>query len=163
MTRSASTDRGSLSFELAILLPVFVLMGSVAIMFGRETLAQTAVDLAAQDAARTASLQRSYAAAVTAATKAATDTLNEHSTSCENLVVDLRPPDPVTHLVPPDPFNVPVGQPATITVRISCDVSIADLAIVPVPHTTVELSSYFSSPLDVYRYRVPTPTPSGSS
>ena len=55
------------------------------------------------------------------------------------------------------------SQPATITVRLTCDVSLADLTIVPIPHGTVRLTSFFASPLDVYRYRVPTPTPSGSS
>jgi hypothetical protein len=153
-----SKDEGSLSFELAILLPMFILVGAVALMFGRETIAQSAVDLAAQDAARAASLTRSWPEAVAAANKAATDTLNAQSTKCVNLVVDLRPADPVTHQVPVDPFTVPVGQAATITVRLTCDVSLADLTIAPIPHGTVRLTSFFASPLDVYRYRVPTPS-----
>ncbi len=135
-------DRGSLSVELAILLPAFLLLALIAIAFGRDTVAQSSVDLAAHDAARAASLARNASDARTAATAAAHDTLDGSSASCAAITVT----------VDTSGFAVPVGQPATVGVTITCTVSLADLALPGMPASHV-LTSTFSSPLDIYRGR----------
>ena len=47
-------ERGSVSVEMAILAPVFVLLIIAAIVFGRTAIAANALDVAAHDAARAA-------------------------------------------------------------------------------------------------------------
>jgi Flp pilus assembly protein TadG len=135
-------DDGSLSVELAILLPAFILLALIAVAFGRDTIAQSSVDLAAHDAARAASLARNATDAQSAASAAAHDTLDGSSTSCSA----------VTVTVDTSGFAIPVGQPATVSVTITCTVPLADLALPGMPASRV-LTSTFSSPLDIYRGR----------
>jgi uncharacterized protein (UPF0333 family) len=143
----ARRDRGSLSIELAILLPGFILMALLATMFGRETLAQSAIDLAAHDAARAATVARDYPDAVIAATNAAKATLNLASTHCTGLVVDVLPKPPNTA------YAVPIGLPSNVTVKITCSVPLADLSPLPLP-SGVTMTAQFASPLDQYRGRI---------
>jgi Flp pilus assembly protein TadG len=142
MTRTLRRDDGSLSVELAILLPAFIVLILLAIAYGRDTIAQSAVDLAAHDAAREASLSRNAVDAQTAATTSAQTTLGSSSTSCAAMTVT----------VDTSQFAIPVGQPATVSVTVTCTVSLADLALPGMPGSHV-LTSTFSSPLDVYRGR----------
>ncbi len=140
----ADGDGGSLSIELAILLPGFLLMALLAVMFGRETLAQSAIDLAAHDAARAATVARSYHDASVAATAAARSTLSLSSTKCGSLTVVVSPATA---------YTVPIGQPSNVTVTITCDVPLSDLAPLPLPHKSVTITAQFASPLDQYRGR----------
>jgi Flp pilus assembly protein TadG len=137
-------DHGSLTIELAILIPGFGLLALLAIMFGREAITQSQINLATQDAARAATVARSYSDAQTAALNAATATLAASSTRCARLVVQVQPSAA---------FAVPVGQPSTVRVALTCDVSLSDLAPLPLKRTTVTLNSQFASPLDQYRFR----------
>jgi hypothetical protein len=136
-------DRGSLSIELAILLPAFLGLAVLATVLGRQAVAQTSVDLAAHDAARAASITRDDADATTAATTAAGDTLRDSSAGCTSYRVDLAEPSG---------FAVPPGQPAVVTVTVTCTVSLTGLLPPGVPDTRV-LTSTFTSPLDLYRGR----------
>jgi Flp pilus assembly protein TadG len=135
---------GSISLELAILLPAFLALALLATLLGRQTVAQTAVDLAAHDAARAASLTRNMTDAKAAARNAAITTLGASSTTC--IAVTVEPVGTT------DPFAVPVGQAASITISVACTISLADLTVLGLPGQRV-LTSVFTSPIDVYRGR----------
>jgi Flp pilus assembly protein TadG len=141
-------DTGLASIELVILLPAFVLLTMLAAYLGRDNVAWTSVDAAAQDAARAASEQRTFDDAQTAATAAVKAALNAPGSPCV--------PNTATATVnkPPDPFAAPVGKPSTVFVTVTCQVSLADLAFpgLPIPGSQT-VSSTFASPLDVYRFR----------
>jgi Flp pilus assembly protein TadG len=136
-------DRGSVSVEVAILAPAFLMLVVLAGIAGRTAIAQNAVDLAAHDAARTASLARTAGTAQTQGTATAGATLADQGLNCDG------PPD--VH-IDTGGFTVPVGQPANIAVTVTCHVTFADLVMPGVPGgTTVEAT--FVSPLDQYRSR----------
>ena len=131
-----------MSLEVAILAPVLILLLVVGVAAGRATLAASAVADAAHDAARAASLARTGAEARTAAAESARASLTGQ-VACGSVSVT----------VDTSGFNRPVGQPAAVTVNVSCIVSYADLAAVPgVPGATVMTAS-FTSALDTYRAR----------
>jgi Flp pilus assembly protein TadG len=141
------TDRGSASVEVAILTPAFLLLIVVAAVVGRVAIAQNAIDLAAHDAARAASISRTAAAAHTAATAAAGDTLAQQGLLCDPLDVDVDVTDFATDPgQPADPGNPPV-----VTVDVSCVVSLVDLPMLDVDDVTV--AATHTSPLDFYRGR----------
>jgi Flp pilus assembly protein TadG len=140
----ASGQRGSASIELAIVtLPV--LLCTVAIIAaGRLTLAYQATDAAAYDAARTASLARTKAEAQTAAYEAALASFRSQGIACNTLNVTVNTTG----------FDIPVGQPAAVSVSVECAATLGDIAL---PGSgmpgSVTLSSSFVSPLDLYRSR----------
>jgi Flp pilus assembly protein TadG len=140
--RRRAGDRGSVSVELAVLMPAFVVLIGLAVVVGRQAVAQSALELAAHDAARAASLSRTAQVAEQRARSAAQETLARQGLDCVRLsfVVDM------------DEFAVPVGQPASVTVGLSCEVSFADVAMPGVPRSRT-LTASFVSPLDRYRSR----------
>jgi len=139
MTAGRRRDHGSASIELAILLPTFAFLIALAYLFGRTTVSQAAVDLAAHDAARAASLQRTSSAASAAAEAAARATLSSQGTVCVRLTVAADTSG----------FRVPVGQPASVTVSVTCTVRLTDLGFA---HDR-SIAGSFSSPIDAYRER----------
>ncbi|HKT00085.1 MAG TPA: TadE/TadG family type IV pilus assembly protein [Rugosimonospora sp.] len=136
-------DRGSISVELAILLPGFVYLIVLAVVTGRQVMAQGAIDLAAHDAARAASLSRTAPLAQTRARAAALDTLAQQGLACNQLTVTVNTAG----------FAVPVGTPASVSVTVVCHVSFADLAALPGVPGGRTLTASFVSPLDEYRAR----------
>jgi Flp pilus assembly protein TadG len=136
-------EAGSVSIEVAILAPVLLLLLVVGIAAGRTTLAASAVADAAHDAARAASLARTAAQARGAAVDAAHDSLSGQGVACGSMSV----------VVDTSGFARPVGQPAAVTVRVSCTVSYADLAAVPGVPGAKTMSASFTSALDTYRSR----------
>lgn len=141
--RHGDYDRGSISVELAILLPGFVYLIILAIVTGRQVIAQGAIDLAAHDAARAASLSRSAAVAQSRATAAAQDSLAQQGLACSALSVTVNT----------EQFARPVGTPATVSVTIACQLSFADLSALPGVPGSRTLTASFVSPLDQYRPR----------
>lgn len=136
-------QRGSVSIELAILTPGLLLVASLAWVVGRMEFAAAAVDHAAYTSARTASLARDDATAQLWATTSAQSTLARqelHCTSPPSITVDTSG------------FDEPVGEPAIVTVTISCVVDFADIALPGMPTSQLVASTY-SSPLDQYRSR----------
>jgi Flp pilus assembly protein TadG len=153
---------GSISVEAAILLPVFLTLTSAAMTYGQSSVDQPAVDLAAANAARTASIMRTWATAQPAAEAAAEKTLTAAGINCTNAkpwaapadTVQVPPPPPPPGAPPPPPpgppdtgFTTPEGAPATITFKVTCVVQMVG-GVVP-----VTLWSKFTSPLDTYRAR----------
>jgi hypothetical protein len=102
----------------------------LAAVAGRTAIAQNAVDLAAHEAARTASLAR-------------TATLDAQGLDCG---------DSLDVAVDTSGFGAELGEPATVTATVSCTVSFADLVMPGVPGGKTVVATYVS-PLDRYRSR----------
>lgn len=136
-------SRGSVSVEMAILTPAFVLLIVTAIMLGRTAIAAHAIDVAAHDAARAASISRSGPAAADAAEAAAEEALRRQGLDCAG--------DPA---VLPDVsgFGQQGVELALVSVTVSCEVSFTDIAIAGVPSNRV-LTTTFVSPIDIFRER----------
>lgn len=147
MTTRKRDERGSAAIEAAIGMPAFVLFVGLIIVGGRLALAHQAVQSAASDAARAASISRTAYAADSAARQ-------EASTSLSNQQVDCRR----THVaVSTGAFRVPVGQPAEVTVTVSCRLDLSDLSIPGVPGSKL-IRATMSSPLDTWRERAAGPS-----
>ncbi|MCZ7377466.1 TadE/TadG family type IV pilus assembly protein [Micromonospora sp. WMMC250] len=155
MNRTA--ERGSVSIEVAVLAPAFIALMVLAGMAGRTALAAEAVEAAAHDAARAASISRGSSAAETAAREAAQKQLDWHGLACRG---ELDPEfessvGTVTAAGFDHAFTSDVGQDATVTVEIVCLVSFDDilLGILPGMPGEKRVSATFTSPLDRYRSR----------
>ncbi|MCW3839455.1 pilus assembly protein [Micromonospora yasonensis] len=149
-------ERGSVSIEVAVLAPAFIALMVLAGVVGRTAVADEAVESAAHDAARAASIARDAATGRAAATNAARRRLDWRDLSCAG-----APALAFSGTVRGAPtsfgqaYRAAPGVPATVTVRVTCRVSFADLRApglpgVPGSHT---VSASFTSPLDSYRSR----------
>jgi hypothetical protein len=148
MAARAGTDSGSVSIEVAILTPVFVLLIALAAVAGRSAVGQNAIEVAAHDAARAASISRTATAADANARAAVDASLAAQGLNCVTLAVQTDVAD----------FDTPVGPPANpqdppvVSVSISCELSFVDVPMPGVPDRAV-LRAAFTSPLDWYRSR----------
>jgi Flp pilus assembly protein TadG len=133
-------DRGSVTLELVIFGPVLVIALLFVIGAGRVAQAHQAVEAAARDAARQASIARDPATARTNATTSAQAALSREGLGCQAQVS-----------VDTSGFTRPLGVPATVTARVACTVHLADVALAGVSTTTV--TSRFTSPIDPFRGR----------
>ncbi|MDP9799763.1 Flp pilus assembly protein TadG [Catenuloplanes nepalensis] len=141
-------DRGSVSVEVAILAPAFIALIVTAFVVGRTATAANAVDLAAHDAARAASIARNVTDADAAARAAAQDALAQQGLTCVNAnFIDYGAPNSLTRA-----FATPVGQPASVVVTVTCVISFADLGFPGVPGNRMRQARY-ESVLDTYRSR----------
>lgn len=142
MKRVLRDERGmSAGVELALVVPVLVLFIMAVIMGGRIALARQAVQAAATDAARSATIARTAQQARAAALTAAATSLDSQNLACASTSVD----------VDVSGFTVPVGMPASVQVRVVCQVRLSDL--VGVSGGPVATEATMSSPLDTYRAR----------
>jgi Flp pilus assembly protein TadG len=131
-------ERGTaVVIELIILAPLFMALVCLVLLFGRMLNAKSAVDGAARDGVRAASLARSSRAAVEAASSAvASDLAGPQRTRC------------ATWDVQTDTARfVPGGQ---VVVTVTCHVRLTDLALLKVPGTKTIRASY-SAPIDRFR------------
>lgn len=137
----ANSDRGSEAIQAAIVTPLLLMFLCLAIGAGRLVTSGSKIDAAAEDAARAASIERTYAAAKTAAETAAAESLDDQGLSCasQHVVVDVGG------------LSVPIGQVGTVTVTITCTVDLTDLFL-PAPGVKT-LTSTFTSIVDAYRAR----------
>jgi Flp pilus assembly protein TadG len=142
LIRRLGDQRGSIVVELALLLPVMMLVLSSAWVTNRTSFAARIVDAAAYASARAASLSRDGDTARTRATTSATDTLALQDLHCSHLTVE----------VDVSQFTRPVGQPATVTVTVVCVVNMADIAMPGMPGQRTVWARY-TSPIDQYRAR----------
>ncbi|MEV4210175.1 TadE family protein [Micromonospora sp. NPDC049662] len=137
-------ERGSASIEMAVVAPAVLALLAGVVIGGRVNLARQALEAAAYDAARTASLARSASQAQTQALGAAASTLNAQGLSCGDLSVTVSTAG----------FGIAVGQPATVTATVSCTAAFSDVALPGLPGSAA-LTASFTSPLDTYRSRAP--------
>lgn len=135
-------DDGNAAVELAPVALIFILFLGLAIGAGRITIAHTAVQAAARDAARQASISRTPGQAQAAALTSAQAALHGDGLDCTPAVA-----------VGTAGFAVPVGQPAQVSATVTCTVGLADLTAVPGLPGARTLTAIFSSPLDPYRAR----------
>jgi Flp pilus assembly protein TadG len=142
LIRRLGDQRGSIVVELALLLPVMMLVLSSAWVTNRTSFAARIVDAAAYASARAASLSRDGDTARTRATTSATDTLALQDLHCSHLTVE----------VDVSQFTRPVGQPATVTVTVVCVVNMADIAMPGMPGQRT-VWARCTSPIDQYRAR----------
>ncbi|BBH67112.1 membrane protein [Actinoplanes sp. OR16] len=135
-------DAGSASVELAILAPVILGLVALTVYAGRVTLARQAVDAAAFDAARTASIARTEGAARSTGRSAGLSTLGSLGLSCRSRDVSINASE----------FDKDPGEAGTVSARVSCTVDGSDLGLPGIPLRT-RLTGTFTSPLDTYRGR----------
>lgn len=135
------SDEGSTVIEVVILAPALALFLGLIVAGGRLAVAHQAVEAAAAQAARAASIARTQDEALTAARSAATSALSDQGLNC------------VTSLVSVDVagFATPVGLPASVGATVTCEVSLADT--LPGLPGTLRVNSTVRSALDTYRER----------
>jgi Flp pilus assembly protein TadG len=137
-------ERGSATLELAVV--SLGLLGVLALLAvaGRTQVAAHAVEEAARDAAREASIARSAEDARATARSAAARTLREQGLRCvgTDIAVDTSG------------FQQPAGRRAHVAATVTCRVDLADIALPGLPGTRT-VTADFTSPLDTYRERIP--------
>jgi Flp pilus assembly protein TadG len=135
-------DRGSMTLELVVWAPGLLLIISLLVMAGRVSSANAAVEQAAAEGARTASIARSPSAASTQALAAARESLAGQGLQCTHVTVTIDTSG----------FNTPPGRSATVTATVTCQVRLSDLAIPGLPGTRTVTETAVSS-LDTFRER----------
>ncbi len=138
--RRCHGDSGSESVELAILLPVAVVVLAMLVVGGRVALAGDRISGVAGTAARAASLARSAAQAQRVAASDATTALAGADLRCRTTTVD----------VDTSGFALPPGTPATVTVTVSCTVDLSAIGVPGLPGSKT-LRDTAVSPLDPAR------------
>jgi Flp pilus assembly protein TadG len=135
-------DRGSEAVQAAIVTPLLVAFLCMAIAAGRLVVCGGKIDAAAEDAARAASIERTTAAAQSAADTAAAKSLHDQGITCasEHVAIDTGG------------LSVPVGQVGYVHVTVQCTVSLSDLLLPGAPGSRT-LSSSFTSVVDAFRSR----------
>ncbi|MFZ0160281.1 MAG: TadE family protein [Kineosporiaceae bacterium] len=140
--RTRHRDDGSATVETAIVIPSFMLFFALVAFGGRLAIAHQAVQSAAADAARAASIERTQSSAQSAATSAATTSLTNQQVRCTSSSVALDVAG----------FSAPVGTPASVSATVTCTVSVSDLAFPGLSGTTT-VTATMTSPIDTYRAR----------
>ena len=136
-TNRRERDRGSIAAETAIAIPVLVaVLVFAAVLIGRGVDARLRIDDAASQAARAASIARTPSAATAAATQTVEQALAGGGAEC---------PNPATTV---DTSQFRPGGVVEVTVRCHLDLSQAALLGVPVSKT---ISATASSPIDTFR------------
>lgn len=133
-------ERGSESVELAILLPVGILVLAMLVIGARIALAGEHISGVAGVAARDASLARSANGARQAATASATGELTAANLHCTD--VSVR--------VDTSGFTSSPGTPGSVTVDVACTVDLSDIGVAGLPGSRT-LRDSATSPLDPAR------------
>ncbi|MFI6326524.1 TadE/TadG family type IV pilus assembly protein [Nonomuraea sp. NPDC050556] len=135
-------ERGSATIEAMLAIPAVVLVILLGVAAGRITVATAAVEAAARDAARQASIARTAGEASSRAQASARDSLNSRGIRCTSVTVQVSTAG----------FGRPVGSPATVSATVTCTVPLEDVAFPGLPGS-VRRQATFASPLDPYRGR----------
>ena len=109
---------------------------------GRTATTNEALQSAAADGARSASLARNAESARSAAREAATTSITNQQIGCSAIDVAVDTSD----------FNKQPGVPGSVSVTVSCRLDLSDLAVPGVPGSRVMHAS-MSSPIDTWRER----------
>jgi hypothetical protein len=139
--RWINNDRGNTVVEAAILIPLFIAFLAALLIGDRIRHAGAAVTQAAADAARQASIARTPQQAHADAVSSAQATLRQEGLHCApHVAVDVSG------------FQLPAGQPATITARVTCTERLSDIALPGMPGSRT-VTKVHRSVLDLYRGR----------
>jgi Flp pilus assembly protein TadG len=139
---TSDVGRGSATIEMAVLGPALLALLGLVLVAGRVSTAGGAVEQAAAVAAREASLARDGRSAQAAAVEAVRASLAGQGITCRTLTSD----------VDVEGFTLPVGQPASVHVQVTCAVPLADLAVPGMPGTRLVTASMVSA-IDRFRGR----------
>ena len=140
-TRRAD-ERGSLAVEMAIIIPSILLIFALIFVYGRAASVNGNLESATRDAARAATLARSYDEARDRVDAVLAEAMSGAPASC---VDSLRWADQ------PDSFTAADFQPGEpITVHATCSYSLGDIGLPGAPGT-LRPESAFTSMLDPYR------------
>jgi Flp pilus assembly protein TadG len=133
-------EAGGAAVEIVVVAPILIAMLLFVVGLGRLGTAREAVDGAARDGAREASLARRTVDATRTAREMVTATLAEKKVSCAspNVVVDYSP----------NPGHLTAG--GTVTVHVDCTVENSDVVLSGLPGTS-KLSGAFTAVVDTYR------------
>lgn len=137
-------DGGNAALELVLLAPIILALIGLVIAGGRISVAQGAVDAAAREAARQASVAPNEGAAMQAGLAGAEEALRADGLGCQPQV-RFQPALAVA-------FGTPAGQPAQVHAWVVCVVGLSDVVVPGVPGS-ITLKADFASPLDPYRSR----------
>jgi Flp pilus assembly protein TadG len=140
MNPQLSDDRGSTSVEIAILVPVIVLVGMLVVAAGRINSAQQAVDHAAATAAREASLARAPTSAASAARDTANRVLAQRDLACATTSVT----------VDTSGLAARPGTLGLVRATVRCSVPLSDLGVPGLPGSKT-LTATMASPVDPFR------------
>jgi len=135
-------ERGSAAIEAAIGVPAFALFVGLVIFGGRTATTHQALQSAAADAARSASLARNADVARVDARRAATSSITNQKIGCSAIDVAVDTSD----------FDKQPGVPGSVNVTVSCRLDLSDLAVPGVPGSRV-MRATMSSPIDTWRER----------
>ena len=141
VTRREVDERGSAVIEAVICVPAFMLFVFLIVIGGRLAIAQQAVQAAAAEAARTASISRTQAGAAQGAVSGARTSLDAQGLRCVSTRVDVDTAG----------FAAPVGAPAKVSATVACTVDVSDLPLPGLDAYTI--TATMSSPIDSYRER----------
>jgi hypothetical protein len=134
--RRRRDESGSLAVEMAMVAPGLLLIFALIFAYGRAGQVNGTLESGTRDAARSATLARSYDEALDRATAVLLDAIRNTPQSCQDsadldIVGDYEPGDP-------------------ITVRARCTYDLSDLGLPGAPGDLTAESS-FTSMLDPYR------------
>lgn len=135
-------ERGSAAVEAVVGVPAFVLFVGLIIFGGRTATTHSAVESAAADAARSASIARTAAAAKSDANSAAQSSLANQDIHCLSVTVTVDLSD----------FAKSVGQAGSVSTTVECRLDLGDLSVPGVPGSRV-IKATSTSPLDTFRER----------
>lgn len=136
------SERGSAAIEAVIGVPAFVLFIGLIVFAGRSATAHQAVESAAADAARAASITREARTATTKAEESARLSINNQGLDCINVDVQVDAAQ----------FRRPPGEPATVEVTVTCRLDLSDLVFPGVPGSHL-ITQTVVSPIDTWRGR----------
>jgi len=135
-------ELGSASLEATVGLPAFFLFVGLIIFGGRTATTHQAVESAAADAARSASIARTSSEAQEDAKNAAQASLANQQIHCLSVDVNVDTSD----------FSKAVGETGTVAVTVQCRLDLSDLSVPGVPGSRL-IKATVSSPLDTWRER----------
>ncbi|MFT4264110.1 MAG: pilus assembly protein [Nocardioides sp.] len=140
--RRETDERGSAAVEAAVGVPAFVLFIGLIIFGGRTATTHSAVESAAADAARTASIARNATDGKAEAKSAAQSSLANQDIHCLTVTVTIDVSD----------FAKTVGQAGSVSATVECLLDLGDLSVPGIPGSRL-IKATSTSPLDTFRER----------
>ena len=128
MTTRCRDERGMATVELVLFTPLALVVLAFLVIAGRLSTTTADVTAASRDAARSASLAQTYDEAIVAANQTARASLAAQDVTCRDLQVTGG-----------DSSTFVAG--GEITVTVSCDVNLADVALPGIPGTRTVTST----------------------
>ena len=143
-TRRRRVERGSAAVEAVLVVVALGLFVGLIILGGRVEMAKQAVQSAAYDAARSASISRTSIQADSSGQSSAMASLNQQGIHCTRTNVNIDT----------SAFNTPLGttgSAALVSATVTCTIDVSGLGLPGINQRTI--TETMTSPLDSYRGR----------